>query len=301
MHLDLIVLGNLIVDDIVYGNGETRMAQPGGAALYGALTARLWGLDVGLVSIAGNDFPSEMLTTLEKRGVAMAGVQQLSGPGLRTWLLYEGELRRVVHRLDGATHEETSPLATDIPADWRPRAVHLAPLPFPIHTALVRDLTQRWGREVLFSLDPFELLSDRDRPDWQRLLSGVDLFFLSEDDVASRKVRQSPETLLRQLFNDGPGTVLYKQGSRGGLALTSADSPGLRWEARSAGVVDPTGAGDAFAAGVLAALLRDRPLKRALQWGVVSASFAIEGQGAEALLAASTRAVRERLGSWFGE
>ena len=56
MAKDLVVLGNLMVDDLVFGDGSTRMAEPGGAAIYAALGASLWGLDVGVVSIVGTSF-----------------------------------------------------------------------------------------------------------------------------------------------------------------------------------------------------------------------------------------------------
>jgi len=39
---DLVVLGNLLVDDMVFPDGRTRMAEPGGATLYAALGASLW-------------------------------------------------------------------------------------------------------------------------------------------------------------------------------------------------------------------------------------------------------------------
>lgn len=300
MHLDLVVLGNLIVDDVVYGNGETRMAQPGGATLYMGLAAHLWGLRIGVVSIAGSDFPIEMLQALEERGVDLAGVRRHDDRGLRTWLLYEGDIRRVVHRLDGATHEQSSPTAEDIPAHWRPLAIHLAPMPFALQHRLAMDLSARFGDEVLLSLDPFELLTDQGLDRWRDLLSRIDLFFVSEDEVASARTRRDPEPFLRSLIAGRPGTILYKQGRRGGLVLRSAADPTRRWPGRQTGVVDTTGAGDAFACGVLAGLVRDQPLPRALQWGIVSASFAIQGQGPEALMLATPAIAQDRLHSWFG-
>ena len=43
MTPDLVVLGNLLVDDLVFQDGRTRMGEPGGAVLYAALGAALWG------------------------------------------------------------------------------------------------------------------------------------------------------------------------------------------------------------------------------------------------------------------
>ena len=46
MTPDLVLLGNLLVDDVVFADGSTRMGQAGGAMLYAALAASLWGVRV---------------------------------------------------------------------------------------------------------------------------------------------------------------------------------------------------------------------------------------------------------------
>jgi sugar/nucleoside kinase (ribokinase family) len=299
MSPDLVVLGNLIVDDIVYPDGSTRMAQPGGAILYMGLAARLWRVDVGLVSIAGSDFPEAALSQLEERGAELAGVRRSPEPGLRTWLLYEGGLRQVVHRLAGATHLEASPTAADVPVDWQPRVLHLAPMPGSLHRQQITDLRSRFP-DVLISLDPFELLSGDDQAPYTEYLDGVDLFFVSEDELGNRAMRRNPEPWLHQLLGQRLRTIFLKQGERGGTVLRSDRSSSHPWPGRAGEGVDTTGAGDAFAAGVLAALLHEQSLERAVQWGAVSASFAIQGQGPQALLAATPDDARRRLASWFG-
>ena len=57
----IVLLGNLLVDDVVLADGTTRMGQPGGALLYGALGAALWGARPGLVSVLGDDYPAQVL------------------------------------------------------------------------------------------------------------------------------------------------------------------------------------------------------------------------------------------------
>jgi sugar/nucleoside kinase (ribokinase family) len=102
----LVLLGNLLVDDIVFADGTTRMGEPGGAIMYAALGAAIWGTRVGCVSLVGTDYPVAMLEALEAHGIDLAGVHRLPGPGVRTWLLYEGHLRRLIHRLGSPTHEQ---------------------------------------------------------------------------------------------------------------------------------------------------------------------------------------------------
>ena len=116
---DLVVMGNLLVDDIVLQDGTTLMGEPGGAVLHVALAASLWGTRVGLVSVAGDDYPQATLQALAERGIDLAGVRHLGRPGGRAWLLHEAGVRRVIHHLDCPTHEESSPALGDIPAALR--------------------------------------------------------------------------------------------------------------------------------------------------------------------------------------
>lgn len=297
MTLDLAVVGNLLVDDVVYEDGRTRMAQPGGATLYAALGASLWGIRVGIVSVVGDDYPRRTLDALANRGIDLAGLRPLGRPGLRTWLLYEGRRRHVVHRLDGPTHAEVSPTAADLAA-VRSRAFHLAPMPFDVQRGLVEVVGSRPDTAV--SLDPYELLTEQNLGEWQQLLAGVDDFLLSEDEMMIAGGLEHPREILAGLCDTRPYRVYYKRGARGGLVYNHRARRFVAWPARELTVVDPTGAGDAFAGGVLAGRLLGDPLPRALERGVVSAAFAIEGEGADGVLAASPESARRRLRDGFG-
>ncbi len=294
---DLAVFGNLILDDVVLPDGATRMAQPGGAALYVALGARLWQVDVGIVSVVGKDYPAAVLESLAGLGIDLGGVRRAAGPTLRTWLLYEGRRRRVVHRLDGPTHAEASPGPGDLPAAWQPRACHLAPMPFTVQRDLVAALARRPG--LLLSLDPYELVREEAMADWHALIAGLDLLFLSEDEMELRGGLDDPEPALRRLVGP-PGRLsrlYYKQGAQGGLVLEPRQDRLRRWQSLPADVAEPTGAGDAFAGGLLAGRLLGDPPEAAIARGLVSASFALEGEGAAALSSATTAVAAERLAS----
>ena len=117
-------------------------------------------------------------------------------------------------------------------------------------------------------------------------------------DLASG--RERPEPVLRLLAGAAPGrlqSIFYKRGASGGLVWHGGAS--TLWRARADSVIDPTGAGDAFAGGVLASSLRGEDLIGQLRRGVVSASFALEGVGADGLLAARPASAEDRLHSWY--
>src|SRR5688572_16234130 len=125
------------------------MGEPGGATLYASLAAALWGVRTGLVSMRGAHYPSWALDALQARGVDLGGVHTIEGAGLRTWLLYEGRRRRVVHHLDGPTHEQVSPTLQHVPEAWHAaRAFHLAPMPFEIQARVVQELRGVSARQI---------------------------------------------------------------------------------------------------------------------------------------------------------
>ena len=223
------------------------------------------------------------------------GSRRTAGPSLRTWLLYEGRRRRVVHRLDGPTHGEVSPGPNDLPGSWHPRACHLAPMPFQVQGELAAQLARR--PDLLLSLDPYELVYEEALPAWHDLLAGCDLLFLSEDEMELPGGLAQPEPALRCLAG-APGRlrqVLYKMGARGGLAFDPRADRFQPWQPLPTEISEPTGAGDAFAGGLVAGLLLGDAPPLAIKRGLVSASFALGGDGPEALLDAGPAAATERL------
>jgi len=293
---DLVILGNLLVDDVVQASGQTRMGQAGGATLYAALSAALWGLRPGLVSFRGDDYPADVLRTLQERGIDLAGVQVAAGATLRAWILYEGTSRRIVHRTSGPTHDEASPRLDHVPAGWRAaRAFHVAPMPFAVQAHLVAGL--RASVRGLIALDPWLPLGTETMAGWRHVLSDVDVLFVGEDELEARD--EDVGAVARRLSGGRLSLLFLKRGARGGVACTLPEGGRHEWKAHAKDAVDPTGAGDAFATGTLAGLLRGDPVERALQRGVVSASFAVEDWGAAALLRATPDEAEQRLRIWF--
>jgi ribokinase len=298
---ELVLLGNLLVDDIVLQDGRTWMGEPGGAILHAALAARLWGTRVGLVSVAGSDYPRATLDELVDRSIDLAGVRHLSCPGGRAWLLHEPGLRRVIHQLDCPTHAEVSPTLGDIPDGFAAaRAFHLAPMPIARQHELAEGLANRTpvgAARAFVSLDPYELMRDDNLGLWSALLAHIDAFFPSEDEV---RLQGDVEAAFRAAAGKRLRFVALKRGVRGGQLLDLRTGDALSWIARARRTVDVTGAGDAFVGGFLAGFLASGDARRGIEQGIVSASFAIEDWGARGLLAATCEQAAERRHEWFG-
>jgi sugar/nucleoside kinase (ribokinase family) len=297
---DLVVLGNLMVDDVVFPDGKTRMAEPGGAAIYAALGARLFDLDVGCCSIVGSDYPDWALEGMAARGVDLAGIRPLGRPGIRIWLLYEERLRQFVHRLERPEHREVSPTSEGIPPSWRgARAFHISPMPFDTQKELVDVLSRIPGAFV--SLDPLLPLKQDTWDEWRDVVAKVDAFFVSEDEMRGDHDGGDHLKTLRRLAGGRVRYVAFKRSLRGGILFDAAEDRVVQWEPRASVVVDPTGAGDAFAMGTLAGLLRGESAERALRRGLVATSFVLEDWGPRALIEATPGAAEARLREWFPE
>jgi sugar/nucleoside kinase (ribokinase family) len=298
---DLVLLGNLLVDDVVFADGRTRMAQAGGAILYSSLTAALWGARVGAVSLQGDDYPPAALARLSACGVLLDGVHPLHADGVRTWLLYEDRVRRVIHRLGGPSHEAVSPSPDHVPRAWRgARAFHLAPMPLAIQSTLVTAI-RAWespARPAFISVDPYVLVTPDTLGAWRELLSLADAFFPSDDELLLPGAASAPAQACAALASGRLRYVAWKRGAAGGSLYDVREQQVHTWRTRPGAVEDPTGAGDAFAAGFLTAYLEGHALEQCLRRAVISTEFAIGAWGPDGLLSATRAAAEARLAAW---
>ena len=280
MTVDVVMAGNLLVDDIVFEDGATRMGQAGGALLHAALAGAAWGARVGCVSVVGDDYPEAMLARLRARGVALDGLRALGAPGLRVWLLHEGDARNMVCRIGRPSHDAVSPSPDDVPGAWREApCLHVAPMPFERQRAMVAS---RGGARFV-SVDPHLALSERTLDAWRTVLAGADALFASDDEMRLAGASERPVETLRALAVGRMRYVVHKRGAQGGALYDARADALFTWEPVPARAVDVTGAGDAFAAGFLSGLCDGLAVEGCIARGAASASVAVEGGGAEAM------------------
>ena len=106
-------------------------------------------------------------------------------------------------------------------------------------------------------------------------------------------------TAARRLLRLGPRFLIIKKGEHGSMLFTP-NSIFLMPAYPLEHVRDPTGAGDAFAGGLMGALagrgrVSERALKNAMARGSILASFAVESFGLDGLSALSQDTIRERI------
>lgn len=249
-RVDLVVVGNLLLDDLSHG-----VNIPGGAALFTALAARCHGLEVAVHSVVGDDYP---VSLLEDVGIHLS-LKRIDGPGGRTIIRYPASGRTLEHR--GPSHRELSP---ESPHPFHTNLVHIAPMPTEVQGYHL-ERTPKNGA----LLDPYPFLSpgtwtafEPHRKSLAALLLNQEEMRMDLDELGSRN------------------WIVFKQAEAGGVTY----HPSLRWDAVPTEIVDLTGAGDAFAGGLAAGLIRGLDQTDALRLAAETASWALGTVGAQGLL-----------------
>jgi len=283
---DVVVIGNLTIDDIVHANGETTMASPGGNSLHAATGARIWGVSVGVVARVSPDFPAAALDRLRQAGIDTTGLRPIAGPTVRNWVVYEEDGRRSwVYRTPPERSLEVAPLPDDLPTEWagshgRTPVVHVAAMPFSSAVRIVEHV--RASGPAVVALDTHEAWAFG-RAEVLALARQVDVFLPSREELEGIVGYDDPERACRELMGEGVPAVVVKCGSAGAFVGTS---PGRvsKIAAAEVDVVDVTGAGDSFCGGLAAGLALGEELVVAAQRGAATAGAALGASGSLRLL-----------------
>ena len=300
---DVIVVGNLTVDDVVHPNGETTMASPGGNTIYAATGALIWGLSVGVVARVGADFPVAALDRLRDAGLDTGGLRPIEGPTVRNWVIYEHDGHRSwVYRTPPERRLEVAPSPEDIPTGWtdqkqdRAPVVHVAAMPFEAAAGIVGHLRAE-GRRAIVTLDTHEAWS-AGRDEVLALARRVDVFVPSHGELAAILGYDDPERACRELQAEGVPAVVVKCGEKGALVSTPGGPP-VRIAPPDVAVLDATGAGDTFCGGLAAGIAVGESLVVAAQRGAATAGAALGASGSLRLLRRA--GVAERLRSRYAQ
>jgi len=288
----ILVVGSLAYDD-VQTPYERRSDVLGGAASYFSLAARLYA-PVRLMGVVGDDFRESDLERLRKRGVDTAGVERAKGRSFR-WL------GRYDHDLVTA---ETINTDLGVFGDWDPHVpaaftdsefVFLANILPEIQLRMLEQVR----KPVAVALDTMNYWIERKRDELTKVISRVGIVTINEAEARQFCGTHNVIRAARQILALGPRAVVIKRAEYGALLLTKDRTfwtPAYPLEE----VRDPTGAGDAFAGGLLGHLAQsgtvdDRTLCRAVLHGTVCASFAVEQFSVDGIEQADQKGVEARV------
>lgn len=275
--MSIVVVGSVALDHVETPLGQRESAL-GGACTYFATAASLYGR-VHMVGVVGADFPEEHIRFFETRNIDLRGLQIMDGLTFR-WAGRYGHDLGDAETLDtqlnvfGAFH----PVLPDDVAD--------APYVFlaNIDPELQIEILQQVRAPRLTALDSMDFWMHSKRDTLTCALKMVDIVLLNESEVHLYADEPNLLVAARAILALGPKALVIKRGKHGATLVThEAGADGLFMVPAFPvdHVVDPTGAGDTFAAGFMGYLARTgdlspRGLRRAVVHGTLVASFTVE-------------------------
>lgn len=267
----IVAVGTVGIDTVEtpYGRAENVM---GGSGTFFAIAASLLA-PVNLVSLVGDDF--DRWAEFDRPGLDTEGVKVVDGPTFR----WGGKYHENINMRD-TLYTELGVIADnrpDVPESYRGcRSVCLANVD-PPQQLMVLDAIEKPGLVVADTMN-FWISSDREN--LLKVIARSDVLILNDDEGRQLTGKLNVTDILSDIQSMGPEFVVLKKGEHGALLALGEEYfavpgyPLLR-------VVDPTGAGDTFAAGFTAWLHRNgdksaEAMKTAAVYGSALASFCCE-------------------------
>jgi sugar/nucleoside kinase (ribokinase family) len=291
------VVGSVAFDalETPYGKREKIL---GGAATHFSLAASFF-TDVRVVGVVGEDFGDAELAVFERRGVNTDDIERIQGGRSFFWSGRYDDDMQVAHTLDTQLNvfADFDPVLS--PAARESSIVFLA----NIQPDLQRRVREQCSSALLAGLDSMNYWIQSARDSLLETIACVDVVVLNDAEVRMLTGEPNLTRAVSQITDAGPRIVVVKQGSYGACVFSDGGFfflPGYPLDT----VVDPTGAGDAFAGGFFGyldhhsdALDNEHVLRCAAVYGSVIASYAIEEFGSERL----QRLTIDEIESRFGE
>jgi sugar/nucleoside kinase (ribokinase family) len=277
----LLVTGWVALDDIETPFGSVR-GSLGGSATCAALAASLF-TGVRLVAAVGEDFPASERAKLHRPNIDLAGLVTLPGETSRWGARYDYDMNS---RETLFTHlGVNAAFEPSLPPGWEGSETAFLAAGAP---ALQRRFIESLAGPRLTMVDTIRLFIENDLDELLRTMAAAHMVTLNDSELRQIRRTASVAKAARELLALGTGGVVIKLGEYGAIFMSKNDyfvAPGYPLEE----VVDPTGAGDAFAGGFLGHLdtvpeITPAEVRRAMIYGSAVASFQVEGLGPERLL-----------------
>ncbi|MDR2754624.1 MAG: PfkB family carbohydrate kinase [Planctomycetaceae bacterium] len=275
--MTLLVIGSIAFDTI-----ETPIAKRenilGGSAPYFTYAASFFG-PVQMVGVVGEDWPEEYTEMFRKQGIDVSGLEIVPGGKTFRW---SGKYR------ENMNDRDTLDTQLNVLGHFQPKLPEIfrrAQFVFLANGAPstgLAALEQIQGADLVVA-DTMDLWINIARNDLDVLLKRIDGLVLNDSEAKMLTGELNTISAAKKILNLGPKFVVVKKGEHGSLFVSEYELyliPAFPTE----NVVDPTGAGDSFAGGMMGYIasqgnLESETIKKALVYGTLVAGFCVEGFG----------------------
>ena len=290
--MPITVVGSIAYDTVKTPFG-TRERMLGGSAVHFALAASFFD-EVRVVGPVGEDFGEAQLQVMRERGVDVSDVELIAGGKTFFWHgEYGWDLNsRETHDTQLGVFEGFSPKLSD-----RSRSSEVLFLA-NIQPELQLQVRSQLPQARFVALDSMNLWIETTRASLIAAITSVDCVILNDAELRQLTDKPNLVAAAREVLSwtppadasagtRGPSVVVAKQGEYGAALITPRSFfalPAYPLET----VIDPTGAGDTFAGGLVGYIaahpreeLSDELLRRAMAHATVLASFNVEEFGTD--------------------
>ncbi len=290
--MSILCVGSIALDSV-----ETPFASAdrvlGGSAVFFASAATLLA-PVRVVGVVGDDYPLDGLDFLADRGADLSGIEKREGKSFFWAGRYHADMGG----------RDTLATELGVFADFQPKI----PEPFRrsrnvflgnIAPSLQHDVLDQVESPEVVACDTMNYWIEGNRESLVSLLDRVDILMINDDEARQLADESNLVKASQWIRERGPDIVVVKKGEHG--AILFADDwlffvPGFPLEE----VFDPTGAGDCFAGGFMGHVERTgsldtADLRRAMVYGSIMGSFAVERFSVERFIDLTPEAIEERM------
>ena len=295
MSNKLLVVGTMAYDSIEtpYGKAEKVL---GGAATYIGLAASNLEIDIGIVSVIGDDFNSGDIEILKKRKIDLTGVEKIKGGKTFFW---HGKYHENFNKRDTIETKLNvlENFVPKVPIKWRaPKILLLGNLHPEDQLSALIQMSQK---PELIILDSMNFWIDNYREILDKVISKVDILCINDEEALELTKQKSLVSAADEIQKYGPRYVIIKKGEHGAMLFNNNNiffSPAFPLKS----IEDPTGAGDSFVGSFAGYLTKTdnfsyEAMKAGLIYASTQASFSVEKFGTEGLQLLNKNKIRDRM------
>src|ERR1700674_1609036 len=270
----ILVVGSVALDT-VHTPTESATDVLGGGASYFCVAGSIFA-PIQLVAVVGNDFPAAHRALLESRDIDLRGLEVLPGKCFRWTARYSGMRLEERETLDTQLNVFAG-FHPVLPPEYRSsRVIFLS----NIQPELQLEVLDQVEKADFVACDTIKLWLDTAHSGLERVFRRVDCVIINDEEAVQFTGQRFLPGAARHILSYGTRVVIIKRGENGSLLFTR-DRVFLARAHPLETVRDPTGAGDAFAGGLLGAVARaghhgDDVLRRGMLYGSVLGSLAVE-------------------------
>ena len=273
--MSLLITGSIGIDTVKTPFGTAKECL-GGSVVYCSMSASFF-TPVRFLGVVGDDCPFDIHKTFEGKDVDLTGLEVRNGSKTFRW---QGSY---VDQMDQANTDmvELNVLAEAPPV--LPESYIDSEYVFLANTnpSLQIAMIEKLSRPKLIVADTMNLWIETTRADLMEMLTKIDGLVLNEGEARMLTGNFNLISAGKDILEMGPDFVIIKKGEHGAILMTNDNEIFALPAYPTANVIDPTGAGDSFAGGVMGYVAsKDKydfeTLKNAIVYGTCAASLAIE-------------------------